>query len=475
MVTPTQSPSSDTDAVARWVTVVDGVTVACALLAFLVVIGGGFRLWLGDVRVSVTSPARLLASALAVGLIRHVLVRRPSLLSRMKSAARRVSRSDEWRAVWLPFVVTRVMVLAVGLLAVYTVGFPAKDPPYRIATDEVTNLPIRWDAGWYFGIATRGYQWKPPDTAIQQNVAFFPAFPALTRVVGKVFGNSRSAYVAGGLVVSHVAFLWALIYLYRLARVDLGSDEKAAWAVRLLAAYPFSLFHGAMYTESLFLLGCVGALVELRRDRPFRAAAWGLLVGLSRPNGFLLAVTLAALVIPTLVRMRRVLWTPRAWTLAVAVVAPVAGMLTYSAYLLWLTGNPFQWSAQHAAWGRTFTGLAPFVDVAGKIADEGVGGYVSMAPYEAFNMAAVAATLLLVIPIWRAFGVPYALLVCVNVIPPLAKGGSLSQGRLSSTLFPLFLYLALKCSPRNALWLMFVFGAFQAFFAVLFYTWRPML
>jgi hypothetical protein len=366
------------------------------------------------------------------------------------------------------------MVLTVGLLAVYTVGFPAKDPPYRIAMDEPTNLPIRWDAGWYLDIASRGYRWWPTNRTSQQNVAFFPAFPMITRVVARAFGNSLSAYVAGGLVVSHVAFLWALIYLYRLARVDLGSDEKAAWAVRLLAAYPFSLFHGAMYTESLFLLGCVGALVELRRDRPLRAAAWGLLVGLSRPNGFLLAVTLAALAIPSLVRMKRVWRTPRAWALAVAIAAPVAGMLTYSAYLAWLTGNPFQWSAQHAAWGRTFTGIAPFVDLAGMVAYEGVGRYVSMAPYDAFNLAAVTLALVLVIPIWWAFGVPYALFVCVNIIPPLVNGGSMSMGRLSSTLFPLFLYLGLKCGPRSALWLMFAFGAFQAFLAVLFYTWRPM-
>ena len=83
--------------------------------------------------------------------------------------------------------------------------------------------------------------------------------------------------------------------------------------------------------------------------------------------------------IPSLVRMRRVQWTPRAWTLAVGIVALWPGCSPSPAYLAWLTGNPFQWSAQHAAWGRTFTGRAPFVDVAGKIADKGVGSYVSMA------------------------------------------------------------------------------------------------
>jgi hypothetical protein len=436
--------------------------------------GGGFRFFLGDVRVSVTSPIRLLLYTVVLGLIRHAVVRRPTLLSRAIDTARRVSRTEEWRAVWPAFMVTRAMVLTVGLLAVYTVGFPTQEPPFRISRNELINLPVRWDAGWYLGIASHGYRWRFTEVATQQNVAFFPAFPAITHVVGKVFGASLSAYVAGGMLVSHSAFFWSLIYIYRLARVDLGSDEKAAWAVRLLAAYPFSLFHGAMYTESLFLLGCAGAIVELRNDRPLRASAWGLLVGLSRPNGFLLAITLAALVGSSLIKTRGALWTRYSLKLALATLAPVAGMLAYSTYLAWLTGNPFQWSAQHVAWGRTFTGLTPFVEAAGMIAYQGVGRYVATAPYDVLNAVAVVAALVLVIPIWRAFGLPYVLFVCVNLLPPLFRGGLMSMGRLSATLFPVFLCLALKLDSKGALWFTVAFSALQAFLAVLFYTWRPM-
>ncbi len=477
MITPVQSPSSDRKSVsvARWVSVVDALTVAGCLLAVAVAMGGGFRFWLGDVRVSVTSPIRLLVYSLLLGLVRHAVVRRPTLLARAIRVARHVCGTEEWSAVWPAFVVTRAMVLAVGLLAVYTVGFPAKEPPYRISRHEITNLPVRWDAGWYLDIATRGYRWDSEDAAAQQNVAFFPAFPAITHFVGRLFGNSLFSYILSGVLVSHVAFLWGLVYVYRLARVDLGSAEKAAWAVRLLAAYPFSVFHGAMYTESLFLLGCAGAVVELRHDRPVRAAAWGLLVGLSRPNGFLLSVTLAALVGSTLVGTRAALGTRSGLNLAAAILAPVAGMLAYSAYLAWLTGNAFQWSAQHAAWGRTFTGLSPFLDAAGMIAYQGVGRYVAMAPYDALNTVAVLAALALVIPVWRAFGVPYVLFVCVNLLPPLFKGGVMSMGRLSSTLFPLFLFLALKLDSRGALWYTVAFSALQAFLAVLFYTWRPLV
>ncbi len=475
MLTPVQSPPSDPKSVARWVAVADGLAVAGCLLAVAVALGGGFRFWIGDVRVSVTSPVRLLICAALVGLVRHAVVRRPTLLSRAIAAARHLCTAEEWSAVWPAFVVTRAMVLAVGLLAVYTVGFPAERAPYRISQSEITNLPVRWDAGWYLDIASRGYRWDSSDPATQQNIAFFPGFPAITHVVGRLFGNSLFAYVLAGILVSHVAFLWGLIYLYRLARVDLGSAEKAAWAVRLLAAYPFSLFHGAMYTESLFLLGCAGAVVELRNDRLLRAAAWGLLVGLSRPNGFLLAVTLAASAGSAFIATRGALWTRHGVKLVSAALAPVAGMLVYSAYLAWLTGNAFQWSSQHAAWGRTFTGLSPFVDVAGMIAYQGVGRYIAMAPYDALNAAAVVAALALVVPVWRAFGVPYVLFVCVNLLPPLLKGGVMSMGRLSATLFPLFLVLALKLDTRGALWFTVGFSALQAFLAVLFYTWRPLV
>jgi Gpi18-like mannosyltransferase len=459
---------------ARWVAVADGLSVAGVVLAIAVAIGGGFRLWIGDFRISVTSPIRLLVFSVVIGLIRHAIVRRPTVLSRAIDAVRRVGKTEAWSAVWPAFVVTRVTVMVVGLLAVHTVGFPPKAPPFRVSTNEAINLPARWDAGWYLGIASTGYRWQPARTTTQQNVAFFPAFPAITHVVGRVFGGSTTAYVAAGVLISCAAFFWSLLYLYQLARRELGSAEKATWAIWLLAAYPFSVFHGAIYTESLFLLGCVGAVVELRNDRPLRAAAWGLLVGLTRPNGFFLAATLAALVGLWLVRTRSSLWSRQALMRACAIGAPVAGVLVYSIYLARLTGNPLQWSAQHAAWGRTFTALAPFVDAADVIASQGFGTYVAGAPYDVLNAAAVIGALLLVVPIWRHFGVPYVVFVCVNLLPPLFRGGVMSMGRLSATLFPLFLCLALKLDSRGALWLIVAFSALQAFLAVLFYTWRPL-
>src|SRR5439155_13599742 len=123
---------------------------------------------------------------------------------------------------------------------------------------------------------------------------FFPAFPLAVRVVALLFGGSKAAFILGGTVVSLGAFLAALTYVYLLAREELDDDQARA-ALWLLAAYPFACFFGAIYTESLFLLGAAGAFYHFRRGEWWRSGAWGVLVGLTRPNGFLLGVPLAIL------------------------------------------------------------------------------------------------------------------------------------------------------------------------------------
>ena len=56
-----------------------------------------------------------------------------------------------------------------------------------------------------------------------------------------------------------------------------------------MAAYPFAVFFSAPYTEALFVLGAVAAFYHFRRAEWLQAAAWGLLVGLTRPNGCFLS------------------------------------------------------------------------------------------------------------------------------------------------------------------------------------------
>jgi hypothetical protein len=77
-------------------------------------------------------------------------------------------------------------------------------------------------------------------------------------------------------------------------------------------------------------------------------------------------------------------------------------------------------------------------------------------------------------PVWRRFGIAYAVFILINIVPPLTTGGFLSAGRFSSVLFPAFVSLAAAITPRQRTAWIVSFAVLQAMCAALFYTWRPL-
>ncbi len=90
---------------------------------------------------------------------------------------------------------SRVGVLGVGYLAVVTIGFAPSATGLELSADPLLNLPARFDAGWYGGIALDGYCFEGRFDK-QQNVAFFPALPLLMRAVGYPLGAVRTRHRA---------------------------------------------------------------------------------------------------------------------------------------------------------------------------------------------------------------------------------------------------------------------------------------
>jgi hypothetical protein len=82
--------------------------------------------------------------------------------------------------------------------------------------------------------------------------------------------------------------------------------------------------------------------------------------------------------------------------------------------------------------------------------------------------------LLLTWPVARRLGLAYAVLLLLMLVPPLAAGGFMSMGRVTSTLFPLFLYLGwvLRGTRRSSI--VTACAVMQGFFAALYWTWRPL-
>jgi hypothetical protein len=452
----------------------DYMSVGCLLLSVTIAVTGGFREWMPWGRVSMTSWLRpLIIGALVMG-VRHWLLPRPTVLSRAATAVRTAHTAVGVREIAPVFVSTRTCVLLVGLLAVGLFGYRAEiGPPWRVYENELLNLPGRWDTGWYIGVATEGYRWQPSRMSMQQNIAFFPAYPMLMRYVSLFLARE---VMWTGVLITWMSFFAALVYLYRFARERFG-DDCARAAVTLLACYPFALFFSTAYTEALFLLTIVGACYHFDRDELGKAGAWGLLAGLTRPNGCLLSVVLALMAVaPSRPHPRALVghWSRLATRIAVASL-PGIGMLMYSTYIYALTGHPLQWAAQNAAWGRVYRGLDTlFEEQVGMLNQDALYTFAATQSLDALQLAAVLFVLATVWPVYRRLGLPYAVMILVNVVPPLFMGGLLSMGRVTSVLFPAFVWLGLVLSRAQMTAWALAFAMLQALCAALFFTWRPL-
>ena len=449
--------------------------VLALLLAFTVFVTGGFREWLPWGRISLTSWERpLIVALMAVG-VRHWLQPRPSIFARLSDWRRALAAAPGVRPAVPVVLATRAAVLLVGFLAVVLLGYRSDVPvPWRTHNNEMLNLPARWDTGWYVGIASSGYRWSPSRETRQQNIAFFPAYPMLMRY-GSLFLGRELIWT--GVLISWVSFFGALVYLYRFTR-ERFDDDTASVALALLASYPFAVYFSTAYTESLFLLTVVGACYHFERNELWRAGAWALLAGLSRPNGCLLSVVLGMIAVrplwPKFGARRLGEWMGIADRLAVAAL-PGIGMLMYSTYIFFLTGHPLQWAMQNAAWGRVYRGLDElFADQAATIGDDGLYTYAATRTVDAFQLAAVVLVAAACWPVFRRIGLPYAVMIPINLLPPLLMGGLMSIGRVTSVLFPVFVWLALAIPvAHRAAWVA-GFAMLQAIAAAMFFTWRPL-
>jgi hypothetical protein len=492
----------DTDAavpsrVPLQIRVADGLALVLAAIAAWIAISGGRRYLVFGTVVSLKSPLVAAYASASVLIVRHLLWPRPTVPDHARAIRASLSRRPDFAAALRPFLATRPAVIIVGLFAVVTFGFPGR-PGFQLSDDPLANLPARFDAGWYGGIALDGYSWDHSFQR-QRNIAFFPAFPMLMRPLGAAFGMEDRVVpherrmlrgLWAGVVISLAAFLWGLHYLVRLGR-ELVGPEAAASAAFLLAAYPFALFFSAPYTESVYLLSAVGAFYHFRRGEWMASSVWGLLLGLTRPNGCFASVPLAIIGWQQIVaagffgRLRgtgqaeaqtggsAALWKPVAVRLLVAAM-PGIGMLLFTAYMYNFTGVWFAWARSHEAWGRTYQGLAQFQTAFEWLRDEPLLTIIRNVPYNVLNTIAVLFGLALTYPVFRRLGAAWGVFVLINLVPPLFAGGVLSMGRLTSTLFPLFLALAVIIPARAVPAWIAAFGVGQGLCAALFFTWRDL-
>lgn len=356
----------------------------------------------------------------------------------------------------------RVVSAVIGWMAIREVRLAS--PPQTTMLDRPNafwDQFTRYDAGWYYQIARYGYWFVPggPSAGIGKpgKIAYFPLYPFLGGYIGRLFGSSATAVYVGLIVVSWASFAAAMVVLYRLARLDLDR-ARAARAVMLIAAFPFSFFFGMAYTESLFLLLTLLAFYLFRGRRWIGGGAIGGLATATRVNAILMVPSLAWIALRSAAPRERL----RA---AIGIALVGAGVAAYSLYAYHLSGNPFEWAASISRWNY-HPGRAPWaapLQLMRTLATDPIGYFRrdAMAPYDAFH-GVTAMVFVASIPfIWARLGAAYGWFMLANLWLPLSSGVFEGLGRYCSVLFPFFIWAA---STRSRA----LFGACLAVFLALY-------
>ena len=116
-----------------------------------------------------------------------------------------------------------------------------------------------WDGGWYANIVDTGYhttETLSPE-ANASNVAFFPAYPVLTRSVAKITGWSTPIALLLTSEMAAFVFWW---FLLRQMRVWKIGSTAAAGVIMLTFCHPAAFYLVVTYADSLFMASMMGLL-----------------------------------------------------------------------------------------------------------------------------------------------------------------------------------------------------------------------
>src|SRR5947207_2732293 len=171
MPSPISNTPRSLSQIPRWVRAADILCLALVILGAVVSMSGGFRLRLGVLRIGVTSPYPLLLWAVAIGILRHIIAPATPVYRHLPGRIAAWWRQPGVHTAAVVVLGTRPAILFVGYLAVLVFGYVPGAERTKQVNNELVNLPARWDANWYLGIATEGYQFIPNQSGLQQSIA----------------------------------------------------------------------------------------------------------------------------------------------------------------------------------------------------------------------------------------------------------------------------------------------------------------
>ena len=223
-------------------------------------------------------------------------------------------------------------------------GFPTEKQ--SVSPYSIPGIWVRWDAGNYLAIAAEGYVENP------EAAGFFPLYPMLISLVVNITGMN---IVVVGFIISNLAFLFALLLLYKIARIINDDHVFAMRSVLAMMVFPTSFFYFAVYAESLYLaLALLGVYLVMKNRQSLAGAGLALgLASVARPVGWLLDIVML------IEFLRRRKFDQKSFvSLVVGGLLSIAGILLYIYYLYIVLGTfmaiPNAQSGWHRQWQIPF-------------------------------------------------------------------------------------------------------------------------
>lgn len=295
------------------------------------------------------------------------------------------------------------------------------------------NAFHKWDSYWYEGIASAGYEdgSRLMDPMLgQSNWAFFPLYPLLVSILGKVLSIDPAWSME---VLSWPIAMGCLLALRALFSAH-GLHEQKDFFVFL--CWPFGLFLFVHYSDALYLALACTSLLAIGRNRLGIAALCLALLVLTRPNG-LFFVPVGLLYYTA----RHPVMGKERWSVAeirsagLLLIAPAVSFAAWCAYQWHATGDAFAFSTAQAGWGRRWSWPWESLFNSGGFAPQFESWY----------------TLVLLIAsgwYWRRLEWSFRVWLVLGIVVPMCSGSVDSMTRFSIAFVPLMLMVAKDLAQR---------------------------
>ena len=356
-----------------------------------------------------------------------------------KSAEKRYFFSDKslWLFLLKLFSGSRLILLITAWFSGYYQGNVIYqrylDQGFFLSPKWLIDIWCRWDSEWQLSIVKWGYIAPEDLTSGYSNLAFFPLYPYLIKLLTFWMPQrfqTESVYLLIGLIISNICFLSALYGISKLSEY-LFSSRTARLAPVLMICLPCGFYFSAFYGESLFLCLIVYTLILAEKDQWKWSAVCAAFAALCRPHGVLILIPAAYIYMAKRNWNFKKIGTSWLWYFLVP-----TGICVYFYYLYTLTGDFLAFFKAQSSWGRSLTDLSAF-----SLYFEPLHTRHNR-PTTIDLVMIITSLILSILMTFRTKNKAYGIYALVCTLVLIGTGNLYSMMRYTAVIFPVWIYAA---------------------------------